>query len=216
MKANRCVRHNQVSVCWLMGVDEGGLTKGSSPGAGANSHYHNYSFYVSKDIAAGDEILVNYGEKWFLERGIKHQSDTSFRKPTERLVQTPGRSGLKDAGRGLFATRAFESEHIILPIPTLTISDPSSLDIERTLLNGTAEETLPPQLLLNNCFRPSNSSILLYPYGSGVSYIIHGGMNANAKVVIATHQDRKTVDEKARFFCTLLQHKRHSRVKRLP
>jgi len=50
-------------------VDEGGLTRLESPGAGAISHYHNYTFFVQRSVLeAGAEILVHYGDGWFRER----------------------------------------------------------------------------------------------------------------------------------------------------
>lgn len=52
-------------------VHEGGLTRNDSPGAGSITHYHNYTFYSSKNIVAGSEIVVNYGSKWFHEHENK-------------------------------------------------------------------------------------------------------------------------------------------------
>ena len=38
-------------------VDEGSLTRFDSPGAGAITRYHNYTWWFSKDLQAGDELV---------------------------------------------------------------------------------------------------------------------------------------------------------------
>lgn len=46
-------------------VGEAGVKRTSSPGAGAFTHYHDFSFFAyGKDIQAGEEIMVNYGSGW--------------------------------------------------------------------------------------------------------------------------------------------------------
>ena len=57
-------------------IDEGGLTRLQSPGAGAITHYHNYTWFVLHNRSLGDEIFVNYGSKWFQERQQKVHSNT--------------------------------------------------------------------------------------------------------------------------------------------
>lgn len=49
-------------------VHEGGVTRMASHGAGAFTHYFNYSFYAQREISAGHEIWVNYGAQWVQER----------------------------------------------------------------------------------------------------------------------------------------------------
>jgi hypothetical protein len=65
-------------------VDEGGLTRDDSPGAGAITHYHNYTFYTTKSIRPGTEIFVNYGTDWFQE----HEATITTTLPTVRSSTT--------------------------------------------------------------------------------------------------------------------------------
>lgn len=39
-----------------------------SPGAGAITHYYNYTWHVQRPLAPGQELLINYGPHWFQER----------------------------------------------------------------------------------------------------------------------------------------------------
>ena len=50
--------------------DNAALTR-AFPGAGANSHYHDFTFHATGEIEAGSEILLDYGINWFNEREIK-------------------------------------------------------------------------------------------------------------------------------------------------
>ncbi|KAL7579790.1 hypothetical protein ACA910_021924 [Epithemia clementina (nom. ined.)] len=62
-------------------IDEGGLTRWNSPGAGAITHYHNYTWFVLHNISQGDEIFVAYGSNWFAER--RQQYRKQFGKGVE-------------------------------------------------------------------------------------------------------------------------------------
>jgi hypothetical protein len=46
-------------------VDDAGLMRHQSQGAGASTHYHNFTWYLQKDLDARGEIFVNYGPEWF-------------------------------------------------------------------------------------------------------------------------------------------------------
>jgi hypothetical protein len=161
--------------------DEGGLTRTNSPGAGAITYYHNNTFYAQRTIAAGDEILIHYGDNWFQERLAKryrlHQGvATPFHQPTRSVEWLRanglcldnlygGRSTLDHAGRGAFATRdLMQPGMVVAPVPVLPLRR-ESLQIARQRHDdaGTALQT--HQLLLNYCFGHEKSSLLLYPYG---------------------------------------------------
>jgi hypothetical protein len=45
--------------------DGAGLHRSMDPGAGAFSYYHNRKSTAKKDIEAGEELYVDYGESWF-------------------------------------------------------------------------------------------------------------------------------------------------------
>uniref|UniRef100_A0A7S4RQ41 SET domain-containing protein n=1 Tax=Ditylum brightwellii TaxID=49249 RepID=A0A7S4RQ41_9STRA len=48
--------------------DGGGLHRSTHAGAGAITYYHDYKTRASKDIPAGSELFISYGEDWFLSR----------------------------------------------------------------------------------------------------------------------------------------------------
>jgi hypothetical protein len=166
-------------------VDEGGVTRLDSPGAGASTHYHNLTFYMSRPVRAGTEICVNYGDKWneerkqrnvptdkeLLTRGQPH--DVAWLRKHGRCLDNlaPGLSSTPHAGRGAFATRDLDKGAIVAPVPVLMISKRQTLDLMRKVDNGKILET--KQLLLNYCLGHANSSVLLFPYGPMINLVNH-------------------------------------------
>eukprot|EP00581_Thalassiosira_minuscula_P018826 CAMPEP_0183717570 /NCGR_PEP_ID=MMETSP0737-20130205/11159_1 /TAXON_ID=385413 /ORGANISM="Thalassiosira miniscula, Strain CCMP1093" /LENGTH=297 /DNA_ID=CAMNT_0025947043 /DNA_START=32 /DNA_END=921 /DNA_ORIENTATION=+ len=93
-------------------VDDAGLIRGYSPGAGAASHHHDLLWQANRDLSAGDELYIEYGAGWFEERGFEselpHQKrDVSFLRDVGYCLDNivPGPSLIEDAGRGAFANR---------------------------------------------------------------------------------------------------------------
>jgi hypothetical protein len=165
-------------------VDEGGLTRIESPGAGALTHYYNLTFFSSKDLTAGSEIFCNYGSDWFRERQLRlasaeeveaapAQHSTEWLRQQGRCLDNirSGQSRIPHAGRGAFATRHLDAGDIAAPVPVLVITKRQAFDLFRQRDDGTTIET--KQLLLNYCLRHANSSILLYPYSPMVNMVNH-------------------------------------------
>lgn len=162
-------------------IDEAGLTRLDSPGAGAVTHYHNLTFFASKDMQSGSEIFCDYSGDWFQERRGKVLLPEVEPVPhaTEWLRQhgrcldnvKPGVSRLQHAGRGAFATRDLDEGDVVVPVPVLVIPKREVLDLSRQRQNGTTVQT--KQLLLNYCLGHINSSILMYPYGPMVNLVNH-------------------------------------------
>lgn len=170
--------------------DEGGLTRSESPGAGAITMYHNYSFHVaSQSLQAGDELLVNYGQKWFEERSSELVNiaapahvDPELLRSTGYCVDNimAGRSKVAHAGRGAFASRHLANRTIVAPVPVLVLPK-EALQIVRQRQDSTV--FVGYQLLLNYCYGHPSSSRLLCPYGPMVNLINHGaGKYANVKL----------------------------------
>mmetsp|Transcript_43462 Transcript_43462/g.91296 ORF Transcript_43462/g.91296 Transcript_43462/m.91296 type:complete len:605 (+) Transcript_43462:230-2044(+) len=167
-------------------VEDAGATRGHSPGAGAFSHYHDLKWTVNGNLNAGDEIFLEYGSGWFDDRGY----DTNI-SPKKRNVThlrdvgycldniAPGRSLIKDAGRGAFASRDLEKGAVIAPVPLIALSR-SSLEIFKADAH-TGALLVSTQLLENYCFGHEDSSLLLYPYSHGINFINHGS-RANARL----------------------------------
>ena len=182
-------------------VDEGGQTRLSSPGAGAFTHYHNWTFFAKRDIDPGDEIFVPYGDHWFQERQElqqhqQHSSDTvdshhrhqqqqqqqqqqQYNHPVDSHshycldhVRPMARSNIPTAGRGLQAARFLKKGDTVLPVPVFPLwRGRDMMRIQRQRQDGTTEEHW--QLLRNYCLVHPQSSLWLFPYGPGVSLINH-------------------------------------------
>ena len=151
-------------------IDEGGLTRLDSPGAGATTHYHNYTIYNLQNIAPGEELLwsdtlVVADSSPSSMAAIERRRPVTYKPSLEELKEIgycldnmfPAKSRIKEAGHGAFANRDIPKGSIIAPAPLVKIpkSDISS------------------QLLRNYCFGHKYSSTLLFPYGPIVNLINH-------------------------------------------
>jgi hypothetical protein len=155
-------------------VDEGGLVRTDSPGAGAISHYHNLTFFASRLISAGSELFVKYTTNG----SDTHQNDIiQSNLSTTNLQQhdlqwlkrhgycldnlKPDKSKQPDSGRGVFARRFIPIHGIVAPVPLLLINNRTTMDIsirrDKTFIRI-------QQLLINYCFGHPKSSILFFPY----------------------------------------------------
>ena len=164
-------------------VDEAGLTRTDSPGAGAVSMYHNWTWYVqSQQLPAGSELLVDYGPQWFAERPFVPTTTTTNATTTPSLPTLrrtgwcvdqlrPGQSLLRDAGRGAFARRDLPAGTVVAPVPVLTVSRQSLLSSSSSSLPKKKKRTQRMELLLNYCWGHPESSLLLYSYGPLVKYV---------------------------------------------
>ena len=157
-------------------VDEGGLTRFDFAGAGAITHYHNYTWFFRNSVPTGGEVLMNETLRRRPSTRVGVRTDTTSYDASFESLHTkgycmenlrPGKSRLKEAGRGAFTTRALPAGSILAPVPVLPMTSNS-------LQTGYQKKTLAQeQLLRNYCFGNSNSTILLYPYGPIVNLINH-------------------------------------------
>lgn len=158
-------------------VDHANVTR-QYPGAGAFTHYHGFQFYAHrKEIAAGEEILVNYGKGWLnkIPHDIKEskQSVDELRRHGICLDHIqPGISQIPYAGRGAFAVRSLSKGVVVTPLPLLPIKS------KKALLMDSGQY----QLLLNYCLGHTESSLLLVPYATVVNLINHNYDNPNVEL----------------------------------
>lgn len=101
----------------------------------------------------------------------------------------PGPSTVVGAGRGAFATRFFQEGTIITGSPLLHVPFRDFVDMHGTYYDEEADQMkrdasaiVGQQILLNYCFGHKESTLLLCPYGAGVSYINHDASRANVKL----------------------------------
>jgi len=167
-------------------VDNGGLKRGFSAGAGAITHHHNFTWMVEHDLEAGDEFFVDYGPGWFQERGFADTStpkkwDVDFLRQHGYCLDNvvPGASLLEGAGRGAFASRDIHAGTIIAPVPVIALSK-GSLETMKERTDGTVVKS--EQLLKNYCYGHPDSDLLLYPYSHGINLVNHHSTKSNVKL----------------------------------
>lgn len=165
-------------------VDEGSLTRFDSPGAGAVTRYHNYTWWFTKDLKAGDELVYSSGGK--MASSPQSEADKTAERRTsyndiprslslEYLKSNgfcmdnmrPRKSRIKGAGRGAFATRDLAKNSIVAPVPVALVHR----DELRKRNHRNQKEV--NQLLLNYCFGHKSSNWLLFPYSPIVNLINH-------------------------------------------
>lgn len=100
-----------------------------------------------------------------------------------------GKSKIEQAGRGAFATRDLPAGTVITTTPLHHVHDEAFVNMYNfTSLDETGEyvritdQVVGKQLILNYCFGHPASTLLVCPYGSGISYINHNREEANVKV----------------------------------
>lgn len=152
-------------------IDTAGVSRKISPGAGAFTAYHNFHFHASTSIAAGQELLVNYGAGWSDKISHDDLSGKTTRS-VESLRQNgicldhiqPGVSKILHAGRGAFATRDLPVGTVVAPVPLIPIARQDAMNT----LHGAGK-----QMLLNYCFGHEESSLLFVPYAPVVNLVNH-------------------------------------------
>ncbi|CAB9496363.1 Guanylate cyclase [Seminavis robusta] len=185
-------------------VDEAGVTRHKSPGAGAFTHYFNYTFHFNKPLVAGNEILVNYGPGYFQMRNNQMANEKEedeeegakqpqlLHRSLESLHETgfcldnlkPGKSTIEHAGRGAFASRGQAKGSVVAPVPVLPITKREAMDVTRKKQVSKKEfaETTTKQLLTNYCYGHPKSSVLLFPYSPMVNLINHSSKRSNVRL----------------------------------
>jgi len=99
-----------------------------------------------------------------------------------------GRSTIKQAGVGAFATRDLPAGTVITASPLHHVNQSFANIYSFRRANGTNEwvrvmdDVVGKQLVLNYCFSHRDSSIMLCPYGGGVNYINHNREAANVVI----------------------------------
>ena len=99
-----------------------------------------------------------------------------------------GRSTIRQAGHGAFASRKLPKDTVVAQLPMIHITNRSRLDMYHFVLQNhtkvvdTSRGVAGQQLLLNYCYGHGESSLLLCPYGPMTNYINHNQSNANVRL----------------------------------
>jgi len=151
-------------------VDEGSLTRFDSPGAGATTSYHNLTWWFSKDLEAGDELLYSHeGKKTTIPQSgngnVRKRPSLEYLKENAYCMDNlfPRKSRVKEAGRGTYATRDLLKDSIVGPVPVALV--------HRDELRSKTNHN--DQLLLNYCLGHNSSNWLLFPYSPIINLINH-------------------------------------------
>lgn len=155
-----------------------GLSRQNSTAAGAITAYRNYTWYVTEDLPAGSELIIDYGVNWFKERGFRQESYRQTSLDPHSLRDNaycldnlrPGKSKIAHAGEGAFATRDIHEGSIIAPVPVLVISASALVQMKQ---REDGEVLVHQQLLRNYCFGHPKSSYFLHSYAPMVNLINH-------------------------------------------
>jgi hypothetical protein len=160
-------------------VDEGGLTRFDSPGVGAITQYHNFTWWLSKDVQAGEELVYyGVGKKLFHINACDNlEANVAFSPSGHSLADLKEfgycidnlrsrKSRLKEAGRGAFATRLLEEGTVVAPVPVTPIT-------REELMGNDSNRNPKEQLLINYCLGSNSSKWLLFPFSPAVNLINH-------------------------------------------
>eukprot|EP01041_Mallomonas_annulata_P001695 gene1695-3285_t len=141
------------------------------------------------NITEGEEIFVNYGESWLVDRGIAYDeaamaSNTAY---TIDELKTVGhcltdvfvnKSVLPKAGKGLFAKIAYKAGEIVTISPVAVLP---RHEVEAASDNST--------LLINFCIISEGSDVALFPFGLA-GMVNHGGRESNMRVMSRSNGDK--------------------------
>ena len=117
----------------------------------------------------------------------------------------PGRSKVKDAGRGALATRFIPQGSIVTSLPLVVIPHRDALLFPKPLKKTTTKKKkkqkskFDKQLLLNYCFGHNESSVLFYPTSPVVNFINHAPTTLSDPIIatdVATATATDVIDKK--------------------
>lgn len=149
------------------GHTNAGLKRNSNPGAGASSHYYGMTSKAIRNVKAGSELTIEYGD-WPQDDDsmgkIPPMRSTDWirthGKCVDNIVVQPATNS--EMGRGAFAKRKMKKGTIVSAAPIQVFEDRHDF-----------AKRNPEALFVNYCFQPDGMNMLLYPYAPGVNLINH-------------------------------------------
>jgi len=160
-------------------VDEGSLTRFDSPGAGSITSYHNLTWWFSKDLQAGDELVLQGRRKNTIP---KPDNGDVRKRPSLKYLRMEGycmdnlfprKSRVKEAGRGAYATRDLLKDSIVAPVPVALVHRDEVRTKPTDEKKDGSKTNYHDQLFLNYCLGHSSSNWLLFPYAPIVNLVNH-------------------------------------------
>lgn len=175
---------------WNLNEDYG-VPSREDPQVGSYSYRHNATYLASRDIAPGEELIVDCFDDNF--DGLSLPDEKRINKfksndPSYMCLDNvrSGESLQQGIGKGLLAARSVHKEDIILSSPVVPIN-------RRDLIGDGSGNTAKAginnyQLMLNYAFGHEDSDLLLLPYGPFVNFINHPPPGKEANAVIRWHR----------------------------
>jgi len=169
---------------WNVLEDLDGVPSRDNPHAGSYSYRHGMTYIAARDIAPGEELVVDCSDDNFDHLGLQnYKRRNSYRANDDSYMCLDnvkiGETQLENAGKGLVAAKSIVKEDIVLSSPVVPIH-------RRDLFGDGTGKTAPHginnyQLMLNYALGHGDSDLLLLPYGPFVNYINGGGGSAGQK-----------------------------------
>jgi len=154
----------------------GGLQRTNHPGAGSITHYFGTKSKAFRNVEAGSEITIiadgegkpGYPSDDDIKRYAPNRSPAWLRKHGMCIDNIRIQSATDPAmGRGAFAAYTLKEGTIVAPAPLQSF--------HRSIF----AKKEPQEVILNYCFQPKDTNILLFPYGQGVGFINHSSISPN-------------------------------------
>jgi hypothetical protein len=174
----------------LEDLDDGGrggvgVPSRDNPAAGSYSYRHGMTYIAARDIAPGEELVVDCSDDNFDHLSLLNEKRRNAYKPNDDSYMCLdnvriGDTQIANAGKGLIASKPISKDDVILSSPVVPIH-------LRDLFGDGTGKTAPSginnyQLMLNYALGHEDSDLLLLPYGPFVNYINgSGGSSARQK-----------------------------------
>jgi SET domain len=162
----------------LQSHDNAGLQRSRDAGAGAVSQYYGISSTATRNVEAGSELTIYYGD-WESDRRETYKAPMRtpewLRKHGMCIDNIRIQTATDPAmGRGAFASRWLKQGTAVAPAPLQLFRDRSAF-----------AQQVPEALFVNYCFAANN--MLLFPYGPGVNLINHSSKRPNVDLQWSKH-----------------------------
>ncbi|KAL7510286.1 hypothetical protein ACHAXN_007258 [Cyclotella atomus] len=174
---------------WNLNEDYG-VPSREDPHAGSFSYRHNATYLAARDIAPGEELIVDCFDDNFDGLSLTDKKRNNMYKSNDVSYMCldnvkSGESQVPGIGKGLLAGRSISKEQIILSSPVVPIN-------RRDLIGDGTGKTAQSginnyQLMLNYALGHDDSDLLLLPYGPFVNFINHPPPGKMANAVIRWH-----------------------------
>ena len=160
---------------------DGSVPSRDNPHAGSYSYRHGMTYIAARDIAPGEEIVVDCSDDNFDHLSLRNDKRSNTFKPNDDSYMCLdnvriGDSQVANAGKGLLAAKSVMKDDIVLSSPVVPINrrdligDGTGKTAAASGINNNYQ-----QIMLNYALGHEDSDLLLLPYGPFVNYINGSG-----------------------------------------